>query len=108
MGSGRCPVCNGEDVHPEARPQEEPQPDADGACARCQNVRYVRDKTTCSPHSLCSPDMELAGGYKIGDTVFSLVKYDHSTDSHLRVGTRGTVVRPSDTKQHQLLIRFER
>jgi len=39
----RCPVCNREEDHQVARLREDAQPDADGACERCQNVRYVTD-----------------------------------------------------------------
>jgi len=52
LQDARCPLCNGEDAHPEARPREEPQPDDEDACARCRNVRYVTTVTAESEQIL--------------------------------------------------------
>merc|ERR1711964_502382 len=44
---GDCSGCNGEDDHPGARPRGEPQYDDEGACSRCQNERYVKNRLAC-------------------------------------------------------------
>jgi len=86
----RCPLCNGKEDHPEARPREEPQPDEEDACSRCQNVRYVRwdyyvDISADTRRALeryFKKDDKVEAKYKNGRWYSATIKADNGDDTY--------------------------